>query len=74
MNYRHHDDPFRFPSPQIGSLKGYYLFHHRHVSKRSLDSSPVHHEALNSEDEVRKINCPSSLHAIELPQRVEDTI
>lgn len=47
-----------FSFSQIGSLKGYYLFHHRHVSKRSLDSSPVHHEALNSEDEVRLTPLP----------------
>lgn len=38
---------------QIGSLKDYYLFHHRHVSKRSLSVSDPHHSALNSEPEVR---------------------
>uniref|UniRef100_A0A2M4DS50 furin n=1 Tax=Anopheles darlingi TaxID=43151 RepID=A0A2M4DS50_ANODA len=38
---------------QIGSLKGYYLFHHNHVRKRSLDRSEVHHNALNTEPEVR---------------------
>lgn len=37
---------------QIGSLKGYYLFHHRHISKRSLSISDVHHDALNTEPEV----------------------
>lgn len=37
---------------QIGSLKGYYLFHHSHVRKRSLDRSEVHHSALNTEPEV----------------------
>ncbi|XP_058061771.1 furin-like protease 2 [Anopheles bellator] len=38
---------------QIGALKGYYLFHHNHVRKRSLDRSEVHHSALNTEPEVR---------------------
>ncbi|XP_037934689.1 furin-like protease 2 [Teleopsis dalmanni] len=38
---------------QIGALKDYYLFHHRHVSKRSLRTSDEHHSALNSEPEVR---------------------
>lgn len=38
---------------QIGSLKGYYLLHHNHVSKRSLSRSDTHHNALNSEPEVR---------------------
>ncbi|XP_055634461.1 furin-like protease 2 isoform X2 [Toxorhynchites rutilus septentrionalis] len=38
---------------QIGPLKGYYLFHHSHVRKRSLDRSEVHHTALNTEPEVR---------------------
>ncbi|XP_052566318.1 furin-like protease 2 isoform X1 [Culex pipiens pallens] len=38
---------------QIGPLKGYYLFHHSHVRKRSLDRSEVHHNALNTEPEVR---------------------
>lgn len=38
---------------QIGPLKGYYLFHHSHVRKRSLDRSEVHHSALNTEPEVR---------------------
>ncbi|CAO1381843.1 unnamed protein product [Diamesa hyperborea] len=38
---------------QIGSLKGYFLFHHRHVSKRSISTSDIHHNALNSEPEVR---------------------
>uniref|UniRef100_A0A1S4KGZ7 Peptidase S8 pro-domain domain-containing protein n=2 Tax=Culex quinquefasciatus TaxID=7176 RepID=A0A1S4KGZ7_CULQU len=33
----------------IGPLKGYYLFHHSHVRKRSLDRSEVHHNALNTE-------------------------
>uniref|UniRef100_A0A182IX67 Peptidase S8 pro-domain domain-containing protein n=1 Tax=Anopheles atroparvus TaxID=41427 RepID=A0A182IX67_ANOAO len=37
----------------IGSLKGYYLFHHNHVRKRSLDQSDVHHNTLNTEPEVR---------------------
>lgn len=37
---------------QIGSLKGYYLFHHRHISKRSVSISEIHHDALNSEPEV----------------------
>lgn len=38
---------------QIGSLKNYYLFHHRHISKRSLSTSDSHHSALKSEPEVR---------------------
>ncbi|XP_055539465.1 furin-like protease 2 isoform X1 [Wyeomyia smithii] len=38
---------------QIGPLKGYYLFHHSHVRKRSLDRSEAHHNALNVEPEVR---------------------
>ncbi|XP_055845205.1 furin-like protease 2 isoform X2 [Episyrphus balteatus] len=38
---------------QIGSLKNYYLFHHRHISKRSLSISDSHHSALKSEPEVR---------------------
>lgn len=38
---------------QIGSLKGYYLFHHRHISKRSVSISDIHHDALNSEPEIR---------------------
>ncbi|GAB0086954.1 hypothetical protein DMENIID0001_011850 [Sergentomyia squamirostris] len=37
---------------QIGSLKGYYLFHHHRISKRSTTTSDNHHEALNSEPEV----------------------
>ncbi|XP_061400858.1 furin-like protease 2, partial [Musca vetustissima] len=40
---------------QIGALKDYYLFHHKHVSKRSLRTSDEHHKALNSEPEVRWI-------------------
>ncbi|XP_028894681.1 furin-like protease 2 [Zeugodacus cucurbitae] len=38
---------------QVGSLKDYYLFHHRRVAKRSLRISSEHHSALNSEPEVR---------------------
>ncbi|XP_049311526.1 furin-like protease 2 isoform X2 [Bactrocera dorsalis] len=38
---------------QVGSLKDYYLFHHRRVAKRSLRLSSEHHSALNSEPEVR---------------------
>uniref|UniRef100_W4VRF9 furin n=1 Tax=Corethrella appendiculata TaxID=1370023 RepID=W4VRF9_9DIPT len=38
---------------QIGPLKNYFLFHHSHVKKRSLDRSEVHHNALNTEPEVR---------------------
>uniref|UniRef100_A0A1S4GGJ0 furin n=1 Tax=Anopheles gambiae TaxID=7165 RepID=A0A1S4GGJ0_ANOGA len=38
---------------QIGPLKGYYLFHHNHVRKRSVDRSEAHHNALNTEPEVR---------------------
>ncbi|XP_036319238.1 furin-like protease 2 isoform X2 [Rhagoletis pomonella] len=38
---------------QIGSLKDYYVFHHRHVAKRSLHTSDEHHSALNSEPQVR---------------------
>nr|XP_036218232.1 furin-like protease 2 [Bactrocera oleae] len=38
---------------QVGSLKDYYLFHHRRVAKRSLRISSEHHSALNFEPEVR---------------------
>lgn len=38
---------------QIGSLKNYYLFHHHHVAKRSLDHSEKYHSFLNTEPEVR---------------------
>uniref|UniRef100_A0A182UR37 S8_pro-domain domain-containing protein n=1 Tax=Anopheles merus TaxID=30066 RepID=A0A182UR37_ANOME len=38
---------------RIGPLKGYYLFHHNHVRKRSVDRSEAHHNALNTEPEVR---------------------
>uniref|UniRef100_A0A1B0GIL1 furin n=2 Tax=Lutzomyia longipalpis TaxID=7200 RepID=A0A1B0GIL1_LUTLO len=38
---------------QIGSLKDYYLFHHHRISKRSTDTSDIHHEALNADPEVR---------------------
>jgi Peptidase S8 pro-domain len=41
-----------FFSFQIGSLKGYYLFHHKHVVKRSVNRNELHHNALNSEPEV----------------------
>uniref|UniRef100_A0A182M2I0 Peptidase S8 pro-domain domain-containing protein n=1 Tax=Anopheles culicifacies TaxID=139723 RepID=A0A182M2I0_9DIPT len=34
-------------------MGGYYLFHHNHVRKRSTDRSEVHHNALNTEPEVR---------------------
>uniref|UniRef100_A0A1A9W1G2 S8_pro-domain domain-containing protein n=1 Tax=Glossina brevipalpis TaxID=37001 RepID=A0A1A9W1G2_9MUSC len=37
----------------VGSLKDYYLFHHRRISKRSLRYNNEHHSALNSEPEVR---------------------
>lgn len=37
---------------QIGSLKNYYLFHHNHISKRSVRDSEEHHNALNAEPEV----------------------
>lgn len=39
---------------QIGSLKNYYLFHHRNIKKRSLDISDTHHSILNKEPEVRE--------------------
>lgn len=41
---------------QIGSLKNYYLFHHRHVSKRSVSHNEEHHRTLNSEPEVCSVN------------------
>jgi Peptidase S8 pro-domain len=41
-----------FFSFQIGSLKGYYLFHHKHVVKRSVNRNELHHNALSSEPEV----------------------
>lgn len=37
---------------QIGSLNNYYLFHHRHVQKRSLESNATHHANLIDEPEV----------------------
>ncbi|XP_050443201.1 furin-like protease 2 isoform X2 [Adelges cooleyi] len=37
---------------QIGSLQGFYLFEHKHVHKRSLEFSTVHHEKLMEEPEV----------------------
>lgn len=43
---------FLFLFLQIGSLKNYYLFHHNHISKRSIRNSELHHDALNSEPEV----------------------
>ncbi|XP_030379433.1 furin-like protease 2 isoform X2 [Scaptodrosophila lebanonensis] len=38
---------------QIGALDDYYLFQHRHVSKRSLRTSSKHQSALQSESEVK---------------------
>uniref|UniRef100_A0A336LJV0 furin n=1 Tax=Culicoides sonorensis TaxID=179676 RepID=A0A336LJV0_CULSO len=38
---------------QIGSLKNYFLFHHKRISKRSVSISEEHHYILNSEPEVR---------------------
>lgn len=46
-----------FISFQIGSLKNYYLFHHRHVSKRSVSHNEEHHRTLKSEPEVRISFC-----------------
>lgn len=40
---------------QIGSLKNYFHFHHRHVSKRSVSTSDVYVDALNAEPEVSYI-------------------
>uniref|UniRef100_A0A8D8XPL7 furin n=1 Tax=Cacopsylla melanoneura TaxID=428564 RepID=A0A8D8XPL7_9HEMI len=37
---------------QIGSLKGYYLFEHQHVHKRSTTQSDTHHSLLSSEPQV----------------------
>lgn len=37
---------------QIGSLKGYYLFEHQRVHKRSVSQSHEHHAKLESEPEV----------------------
>ncbi|XP_047506706.1 furin-like protease 2 [Pieris napi] len=38
---------------QIGSLKGFYLFSHHKVQKRSLEPSHEHHKKLNDEPQVR---------------------
>lgn len=37
---------------QIGALKNYYLLTHRHVHKRSLDTSEHHHKLLRDEAQV----------------------
>lgn len=37
---------------QIGSLKGYYLFAHPHVHKRSTTHSEAHADLLKNEDQV----------------------
>ncbi|XP_044019968.1 furin-like protease 2 isoform X2 [Aphidius gifuensis] len=37
---------------QIGSLKNYYLFSHKHVHKRSLETSDHHHKLLQDESQV----------------------
>ncbi|XP_024081815.1 furin-like protease 2 isoform X2 [Cimex lectularius] len=37
---------------QIGNLKGYYLFEHQHVHKRSLSTADEHHEKLSNEPQV----------------------
>ncbi|XP_060876735.1 furin-like protease 2 isoform X2 [Metopolophium dirhodum] len=37
---------------QIGSLEGFYLFEHKHVHKRSMDTSDVHHKKLTDEPDV----------------------
>ncbi|XP_056639377.1 furin-like protease 2 isoform X2 [Diorhabda sublineata] len=38
---------------QIGSLKGFYLFEHEHVRKRSLQAADHHHRNLNDEPQVK---------------------
>lgn len=38
---------------QIGSLKGFYLFEHQHVHKRSLTQSDTHNSLLTSEPQVQ---------------------
>lgn len=37
---------------QVGSLKGFYLFEHNRVHKRSLEPNDVHHEKLMNEEKV----------------------
>ncbi|XP_015590676.1 furin-like protease 2 isoform X3 [Cephus cinctus] len=37
---------------QIGSLKNYYLFSHKHIHKRSLSTSDHHHTLLENETQV----------------------
>ncbi|KAK9878880.1 hypothetical protein WA026_003709 [Henosepilachna vigintioctopunctata] len=37
---------------QVGSLKGFYLFEHNHVHKRSLKANDIHHQKLVDEPEV----------------------
>lgn len=37
---------------QVGSLKGFYLFEHEHVHKRSLQADDHHHRKLSSEPQV----------------------
>lgn len=38
---------------QIGSLKGFYLFEHEHVRKRSLQAADHHHRNLNDEPQIK---------------------
>lgn len=37
---------------QVGSLKGYYLFEHKHVHKRSLEANDFYHQSLVTEPQV----------------------
>lgn len=56
-----------FPHFQIGSLKNYYLFHHRHVQKRSLSSNDTHHAVLNKEPEVDQSSRPLVMKQLNEP-------
>jgi proprotein convertase subtilisin/kexin type 5 len=38
---------------QVGSLKGFYLFEHKHVHKRSLQANDFYHRSLISEPQVQ---------------------
>ncbi|KAK9702476.1 Peptidase S8 pro-domain [Popillia japonica] len=37
---------------QVGSLKGYYLFEHKHVHKRSTEANDFYHRSLLKEPQV----------------------
>lgn len=42
---------------QIGSLKGFYLFEHQRVRKRSIEANSKIHETLSAEPEVSFCIC-----------------